>query len=155
MGITALFIACKQNEILFRKINEYAYITDNAYIEEDIKNMEYKILNSLNFSILFPSSLAFYEILCRKFNTNEDKKKFLFGEFLMESFYLDENILSYTASTIVCSIGYIVMKYFKKNNYKECYNSKLFNIKPLNEFVEKYSKNNNYYTCIIKCQRYL
>ena len=150
LGITALFIACKQNEILFRKINEYAYITDNAYTEEDIKNMEHKVLNALNFNILFPSSLTFYEILCNKFNLYKDKKKFHFGEFLMESFYLDENSLKYTASTIACSVGYIVMKYFKMDNYKECYNSKLFNIKPINEFIEKYSKNNNYYTCIIK-----
>ena len=150
LGITALFIACKQNEILFRKINEYAYITDNAYTEEDIKNMEYKILNALNFNILFPSSLTFYEILCNKFNIYKDNKKFHFGEFLMESFYLDENSLKYTASTIACSIGYIVMKYFKMDNYKECYDSRLFNIKPINEFVEKYSKCNNYYTCIIK-----
>ena len=144
LGITALFIACKQNEILFRKINEYAYITDNAYTEEDIKNMEHKVLNALNFNILFPSSLTFYEILCNKFNLYKEKKKFYFGEFLMESFYLDENSLKYTASTIACSIGYIVMKYFKMDNYKECYNSKLFNIKPINEFIEKYSKNNNY-----------
>ena len=150
LGITALFIACKQNEILFRKINEYAYITDNAYTEEDIKNMEYKILNALNFNILFPSSLTFYEILSNKFNLYKDKKKYHFGEFLMESFYLDENSLKYTSSTIACSIGYIVMKYFKMDNYKECYNSKLFNIKPTNEFIEKYSKKNNYNTYIIK-----
>ena len=150
LGITALFIACKQNEILFRKINEYAYITDNAYTEEDIKNMEYKILSALNFNILFPSSLTFYEILCNKFNLYKDKKNFHFGEFLMESFYLDEKSLKYASSTIACSIGYIVMKYFKMDNYKECYNSKLFNIKPIDEFVEKYSKTNNYYTCIIK-----
>ena len=150
LGITALFIACKQNEIFFRKINEYAYITDNAYTEEDIKNMEYKVLNTLNFNILFPSSLTFYEIICNKFGLYKDKPKFYFGEFLMESFYLDENSLKYTASTIACSIGYIVMKYFKMDNYKECYNSKFFNIKPIREFVEKYSKNNNYFIYIIK-----
>ena len=150
LGITALFIACKQNEILFRKISEYAFITDNAYKEEDIKNMEYKILNALNFNILIPSSLTFYEILCNKLDMNKDKKKFKFGEFLMESFYLDQNSLKYSASTIACAAGYIVMKYFKMENYKECYNPKIFNIKPIDEFIEKYSKSNNYHIYIIK-----
>ena len=27
LGVTALFIACKQNEIIFRRLKEYAYIT--------------------------------------------------------------------------------------------------------------------------------
>ena len=122
LGVTALFIACKQNEISFRKLNEYVYITDNAYSEEDIKKMENKVLDTLNFDLLFPSSLTFYEILSYKLNIYEDKKKFNFGEFLMESFYLDENCLKYSASTIACAVGYIVMKYFKMENYKECYN---------------------------------
>ena len=43
----------------------------------------------------------------------------------MESFYLDENSLKYTAIIIACSTGYIVKKYFKMDNYKEYYNSKL------------------------------
>ena len=150
LGVTALFIACKQNEIFFRKINEYAFITDNAYKEEDIKNMENKILDALDFNILFPSPLTFYEILCNKTNINKDKKKYNFGEFLMESFYLDENSLKYSHSTIACSVGYIVMKYFKMENYKECYNSKIFNIKPIEEFINKYSKSNNYHIYIIK-----
>ncbi|MBQ4202702.1 MAG: cyclin, partial [Thermoguttaceae bacterium] len=57
------FIACKQNEIIFRRIKEYAYITDNAYTESEITNMEEIILKTLNFNILFPSALSFYEII--------------------------------------------------------------------------------------------
>ena len=150
LGVTALFIACKQNEISFRKLNEYVYITDNAYSEEDIKKMENMVLNTLDFDLLFPSSLTFYEILSYKLNLYEDKKKFNFGQFLMESFYLDENCLKYSASTIACSVGYIVMKYFKMENYKECYNSDKFNIKPIKEFIDKFSKSNNYPIYVIK-----
>ena len=150
LGVTALLIASKQNEILFRKISEYAYITDNAYKEEDIIRMENKVLNALDFNILNPSSLEFFEILSNKLNIYKDKKKFSFGEFLMESFYLDEKSLKYTASTIACAVGYIVMKYFKMEDYKECYNPKIFNIKPINELIEKYSKYKNYHIYIIK-----
>ena len=150
LGVTSLFIACKQNEILFRKLKEYSYITDYAYTEDDIRKMENKILQTLNFNILFPSSLTFYEILFNKLNLYNDKKKFNFGQFLMESFYLDENSLKYSASTIACAIGYIVMKFFKMDNYKECYNPKMFNIKPINELAEKHLKSNNYHIYIIK-----
>ena len=150
LGVTALLIACKQNEIIFHKLKEYVYITDNAYTEDDIKNMEFKILKALNFNILYPSSLSFYEIYSNKLGLSQDKKKFNLGEFLMESFYLDENCLKYSASTIACTVQYIVMIFFKMNNYKECYNQKFFNIKKIEEFEKRYSKSNNYAIHIIK-----
>ena len=106
-------IACKQNEIIFHKLKEYVYITDNAYTENDIKHMEYKILKTLNFNILNPSSLSFYEIYGNKLCFSQDKTKFNLGLFIMESFYLDENCLKYSASTIASTVEYIVMKYFK------------------------------------------
>ena len=143
LGVTALFISCKQNEIIFRRLKEYAYITDNAYNEQDILNMENDILKTLEFDILFPSALTFFEILCNNFGLldkeNKDDKnniKFNLGQFLIQSFYMSDNSLKYYASTIACSAMYIVMKFFKIKNYKVCYDKNLFNIK------EKSTKNN-------------
>ena len=150
LGVTALVIACKQNEIIFHKLKEYCYITDNAYSEEDIKDMEYKILSTLKFNILNPSSLSFFEIYGNKYDFSQDKKKFDFGQFLMESFYLDENCLKYNPSTIAVTVQYIVMKYFKMNNYKECYKQNLFNIKKIEEFENKYANSNKYNMHVIK-----
>ena len=112
--------------------------------------MENEVLRTLNFNILFPSSLTFYEILCNKLSLDKDKKKVNFGEFLIESFLLDSNSLKYSASTIACAVGYMVMKFFKLENYKECYNPKIFNIKHNNDLLEKYSKNISYPVYIIK-----
>ena len=150
LGVTALVIACKQNEIIFHKLKEYCYITDNAYSEEDIKDMEYKILSTLKFNILNPSSLSFFEIYGNKYGFSQDKKKLDFGQFLMESFYLDENCLKYNPSTIAVTVQYIVMKYFKMNNYKECYKQNLFNIKKIEEFENKYANSNKYNMHVIK-----
>ena len=143
LGVTALFISCKQNEIIFRRLKEYAYITDNAYNEQDILNMENDIFQTLEFNILFPSALTFFEILCNNFGIldkdNKDDKKnleFNLGKFLIESFYMSDTSLKYYASTIACSAMYIVMKFFKMKNYQVCYDKNLFNIK------EKITKNN-------------
>ena len=143
LGVTALFISCKQNEIIFRRLKEYAYITDNAYNEQDILNMENDIFQTLEFNILFPSALTFFEILCHNFGILDkenkvDKKnlEFNLGKFLIESFYMSDTSLKYYASTIACSAMYIVMKFFKMKNYQVCYDKNLFNIK------EKITKNN-------------
>ena len=142
LGITALFIACKQNEIIFRRLNEYAYITDNAYNVEDILSMEKNILKTLDFNILFPSALSFYEILCNKFNITDNKKenkednlKFNLGQFLIQSFYMSSNSLKYYASHIACSVAYIVMKFFKMKNYQVFYDTSLFNTKEKNDNI--------------------
>ena len=150
LGVTALFIACKQNEIIFRRLKEYAYITDNAYTESEITNMEEIILKTLNFNILFPSALSFYEIISNKLGFINDSEKFNLGEFLMQSFYMSANCLKYSSSTIACSTSYIVMKFFKMKNYQYCYNSKIFNIKNNKEMTEHLKQKNNNPVNIIK-----
>jgi hypothetical protein len=150
LGVSALFIASKENEIYFKKLKEYSYITDNTYSEEEIKKMEFNILNTLNFNILIPTSITFYDILSCKFNIKENDKAYKFGQILIEAFLLDDKCLKYSYSTIACSCLYIVMKYFKISNYKDCYNNKFSTIKPINEFKEKMLRDNNYHTYIIK-----
>ena len=154
LGVTALFISCKHNEIIFRRLKEYAYITDNAYNEQDILNMENDIFQTLEFNILFPSALTFFEILCHNFGIldkeNKDDKKnleFNLGKFLIESFYMSNTSLKYYASTIACSAMYIVMKFFKMKNYQVCYDKNLFNIK------EKIKGNNKDINIIKECAK--
>ena len=150
LGLTSLFIACKQNEIVFRRIKEYAYITDNAYTESDIINMENLILKTLNFNILFPSSLSFYEIICNNIGIINDNEKFNLGEFLMQSFFMDSSSLKYSYSTIACAASYIVMKFYKMKNYQYCYDNKIFNIKKNVELNEQKTHNNNSSIYIVK-----
>ena len=124
LGITALLIACKHEEIDVPKIDVFIYITDNAYIKSEVLEMEYKILSFLNFNLLYPSTIKFYEYLSLYFNF--DKKMFFLGKYFMESFLLDIKVNKYKSATISCASCYVVMKFFKKNNYKDSYMKKFF-----------------------------
>ncbi len=44
----------------------------------------------------------------------------------MESFLLDIKVNKYKPATISCASCYVVMKFFKKNNYKDSYMKKFF-----------------------------
>ena len=129
LGITSLLIASKFNEIYFRRVEDCAFITDNAYSVDDIKNMEEDISETLHFNFLVPSCLSFFEIICKKVGLSEDKDKFKFGEFLIQTFLMDFHSLNYSYSSIACTCCYIVMKFYKMSNYQDCYNSKFYNIK--------------------------
>ena len=126
LGIIALLLSCKHEEISLPKIEDFIYITDNAYTKKEVCDMENDVLDILNFELLHPSPIKFYEYMALKFDF--DKKKFLFGKYLMESFMVDLNYVKYRASVIACSCVYIVMKYFKMENYKEAYDKKYYNL---------------------------
>ena len=126
LGITALLLSCKHEEIVLPKIDDFIYITDNAYKKSDVFDMENDILDVLNFSLLFPSPIKFYEYLSLKFDF--DKKQFLTGKYLMESFMVDLKYVKYRACIIATACVYIVMKYYKMDNYKEVYNTKYYNL---------------------------
>ena len=124
LGITALMIACKHEEIDVPKIDDFIYITDNAYVRDEVYKMENDVLSTLNFWLLYPSPIKFYEYLSLHFNF--DKMKHMMGKYLMESFLLDTKINKYKPATISCACTYIVMKFFKMENYQEAYHKKFF-----------------------------
>ncbi len=124
LGITSLMIACKHEEIDVPKISDFIYITDNAYVTDEVYKMENDVLSLLNFSLLYPSPIKFYEYLSLHFNF--DKKRHMMGKYLMETFLLDTKVNKYMPATISCACIYIVMKFFKMENYQEAYDKKFF-----------------------------
>ena len=137
LGITALMIACKHEEIDLPKIDDFIYITDNAYIKEEVIKMEEDVLIKLNFEFLYPSPIKFFEYLSVHFNFS--KKHHMMGKYLMESFLLDVKNVKYKPSIISCACTYIVMKFFKMANYHDSYDKKFY---ILDESVERYSEHN-------------
>ena len=124
LGITALMIACKHEEINVPKVEDFIYITDNAYTKEEVFKMENDVLSKLNFSLLYPSPIKFYEYLSLHFNFS--KKYHMLGKYLMESFLLDLKYIKYKPSIISCACTYIVMKFFKMSNYRHSYEKKFY-----------------------------
>ena len=137
LGITALMIACKHEEIDLPKIDDFIYITDNAYVKSEVVKMEEDVLSKLNFAFMYPSPIKFFEYL--SFHFNFEKKHHMMGKYLMESFLLDVKNCKYKPSIISCACTYIVMKFFKMKNYQESYQKKFYN---LDENKEKYSEHN-------------
>ena len=124
LGITALMIACKHEEINVPKVEDFIYITDNAYTKEEVFKMENDVLSKLKFELLYPSPIKFYEYLSLNFNFT--KKYHMLGKYLMETFLLDLKWLKYKPSIISCACTYIVMKFFKMDNYRQSYEKKFY-----------------------------
>lgn len=119
LGVSSIMIACKQEEIYSPSIKDFLFITDNAYSKNEIFEMEYRILKNLEFNIVFPSSLRFYELISLDFNFTD--KQYHFGLYLLELYLIDYRMTKFLPSVIACTAAYIVMKFFKLPNYTRIY----------------------------------
>nr|ACC77698.1 ovarian cyclin B [Eriocheir sinensis] len=59
VGVTAMFIACKFEEMYCTDVGDLSLITDKAYTKREILAMEVKMLKALKFNISFPLPLHF------------------------------------------------------------------------------------------------
>merc|ERR1712243_240287 len=59
VGVAAMFLASKVEEVFAPACSDFVYITDHADTEDAIKQMEMKILQTLKFSLFEPLSIHF------------------------------------------------------------------------------------------------
>merc|ERR1740116_368428 len=59
VGVAAMLIAAKYEEIYAPEVKDFVYITDRAYSERDILKMEIRVLAVLNFNLGRPLPLHF------------------------------------------------------------------------------------------------
>jgi len=59
VGVTALLIACKYEEIYPPEVRDCVYITDRAYRREEVLAMEHDILGRLSYRISAPTAYPF------------------------------------------------------------------------------------------------
>ena len=61
VGITALFVACKYEEIYPPEVKDCVYITDRAYTRQEVLDMESDILKVLGFKMTVPTAYPFLQ----------------------------------------------------------------------------------------------
>lgn len=59
VGVSAMFVACKYEEMYVPAIEDFVYMTDNTYTKSEIRLMEISILKTINFLLSKPLPLHF------------------------------------------------------------------------------------------------
>ncbi|MEE6463495.1 hypothetical protein FKM82_005936 [Ascaphus truei] len=85
IGVTALFIASKLEEIYPPKLQEFAYVTDGACSEEDILKMELIVLKALNWE-LGPVTVISWLNLYLQVTHLQESPKLLLPQYSQEQF---------------------------------------------------------------------
>ena len=61
VGVTAMLVAAKAEEIYFPEILDFSYITDRAYSRQNIIDMEGVVINALEFDLAIPTAYTFIQ----------------------------------------------------------------------------------------------
>ena len=108
VGVTAMFVASKFEEMYPPEIGDFAFVTDNTYTKFQIRQMEMKILRALNFSLGRPLPLHF---LRRASKIGEvDVELHTLAKYLMELTMLDYDMVHFPPSQIAAGAFCLALK---------------------------------------------
>ena len=110
VGVVALLISSKYEDIYPPKVKELAEITDGAYIPNQLLVMEENMLSTLNFELFYPTQWHFLECYKKKLFLNDIT--FFLAWYLMELALIDINIINYKGSIISSSAVLLALKHF-------------------------------------------
>ena len=114
VGVTAMLIACKYEEIYPPIVKDFVYITDNAYSHAEILKMEQKILTALDFNITITSAYRFLERYIY-LSKPTDFEKF-FAQYLIEGCLVEYQMLKYRPSIMAASALYFAAKMLRSKD---------------------------------------
>lgn len=116
VGITALMVICKYEEIYPPLLKDYAAVCDNAYTKEQILEMEGVIIKAVNFDVTRTSCFAFLEQV--QLRARLEPRALVFVRYILESSLFDLNSLRYSNLILVAGAVFLVNKIFKRGNWK-------------------------------------
>ena len=115
VGVTAMLLASKYEEIWSPEVKDFVYISDKAYTRQQLLQMERSMLNSLKFRLTVPTQ---YHFLLRYIKAAAaDKKCEQYAFFLTELSMVDYKSVKYTGSLIATASIYAALRTFNHNSW--------------------------------------
>eukprot|EP01107_Rhizomastix_libera_P008372 TRINITY_DN2354_c0_g1_i1.p1 TRINITY_DN2354_c0_g1~~TRINITY_DN2354_c0_g1_i1.p1 ORF type:complete len:416 (+),score=85.55 TRINITY_DN2354_c0_g1_i1:49-1296(+) len=115
VGIAAMLIASKFEEIYAVEVNDFVYISDNAFTKEEILSMERAILYELNFVLSSPSPLHFLRRWSK--SAHSDSTTHTLAKYLTELSLVDYKLLSFLPSVVAAGAVYLARRMTDKSPY--------------------------------------
>jgi len=103
LGVTAMVIAAKYQEIYPPTIEDFVYMTDDACSKNQVITMEQLVLSELDFSINFPTPNYFLEVFARAIGVPDQPHVVSGSAFLVDLAILMHQEQVFVPSTIALS----------------------------------------------------
>lgn len=105
VGITAMFIASKYEEVLSPHVTNFKHVADDGFSEEEILKAERFVLQALNYDLSYPNPMNFLRRISKA--DNYDIQTRTIGKYLLEISLLDHRFMEYHPSHIAAASMYL------------------------------------------------
>jgi G2/mitotic-specific cyclin 1/2 len=105
VGITAMFIASKYEEVLSPHVENFKRIADDGFSEAEILSAERFVLSTLNYDLSYPNPMNFLRRVSKA--DNYDIQSRTVGKYLMEISLLDHRFMAYRPSHVAAGAMYL------------------------------------------------
>ncbi|KAF4636960.1 hypothetical protein G7Y89_g1136 [Cudoniella acicularis] len=105
VGVTAMFIASKYEEVLSPHVANFRHVADDGFTEAEILSAERYVLTALNYDLSYPNPMNFLRRISKA--DNYDIQTRTLGKYLMEISLLDHRFMNYLPSHIAAASMYL------------------------------------------------
>ncbi len=105
VGVTAMFIASKYEEVLSPHVANFRHVADDGFTEAEILSAERFILSTLKYDLSYPNPMNFLRRISKA--DNYDIQSRTFAKYLMEISLLDHRFMAFRSSHIAASAMYL------------------------------------------------
>uniref|UniRef100_A0A803NR40 B-like cyclin n=1 Tax=Cannabis sativa TaxID=3483 RepID=A0A803NR40_CANSA len=104
VGVTAMLLACKYEEVSVPVIEDFVLITDKAYTKQDVLDMEKLIVNELQFNFSVPTPFVFLRRFLQAAQSN--KKLEILSSYIIELCLVEYKMLKFSPSLLAAAAIY-------------------------------------------------
>ena len=109
LGLSAMVIACKFEEIIAPIYKDFEEVMGGVYTIQEIMQMEMAILHEINFKVVRASSWRFLQYYWNEMALSRDCRFYL-SQYLIEVSLLSEDIVCYRPSLVAIASLYLAVK---------------------------------------------
>ncbi|XP_026397409.1 G2/mitotic-specific cyclin-2-like [Papaver somniferum] len=115
VGITAMLLACKYEEVSVPVVDDLIIISDKDYTRKEVLAMEKSIVNTLKFNMSVPTSYVFMKRFLKA--AQSDKKLELLSFFFIELSLVDHDMLRLPPSLLAVAAIYTAQFTFSRTRH--------------------------------------
>ncbi|KAJ3372005.1 G2/mitotic-specific cyclin [Kappamyces sp. JEL0680] len=140
VGVTALLIASKYEEILCPSVHDLVYMTDNGYSDEEIRRAERHMLSIVEYQIGYPNPLNYLRRVARN---APDVRVEALAHYFLEVMLLGQEFLQYPSSHLAAAAYFLSIKAIHNADWVRC---RLLTQSPLHVSLLGYTE-----TALLQC----
>jgi hypothetical protein len=115
VGVTAMFIASKYEEVLSPHVANFRHVADDGFTEAEILSAERYVLTALNYDLSYPNPMNFLRRISKA--DNYDIQTRTLGKYLMEISLLDHRFMHYLPSHIAAASMYLARTILERGEW--------------------------------------